>query len=266
MTLHSTLPASRIPRLVAAGWSRDLEVRGDLAGLDTAAPSVAIVGARAATRAAMDRAHRFAAHLARRGVLVVSGGALGIDGAAHRGALAGGGHTAVVLGSGVDVPYPKRHAALFEAIVARGGALISMFPAGTQPLRHTFPRRNPLIAALADCVIVVEADVRSGSLSTARAASELARPLGACPGSPGCARLLRSGAGVIETEADVDALLAGAPRRSRQLELAELDAVGQRVAEALQRGVRGVDAVVAETGLGVRDVLRAISSIEARMS
>ena len=90
----------------------------------------------------------------------MSGGAIGVDGAAHRGALAGGGRTTVVLGSGIDVLYPARHAPLFAAVVAAGGALVSMFPLGMQPTRATFPRRNSLIAALADSVIVVDADVR----------------------------------------------------------------------------------------------------------
>jgi DNA processing protein len=122
-------------------------------------PAVAIVGARAASRDAMDRAHALARHLAGRGVHVVSGGALGVDGAAHRGALAGGGATTVVLGGGLDVLYPPRHAPLFGEVVARGGTLAGLFPDGSEPLRAQFPQRNTLIAALADLVIVVEADV-----------------------------------------------------------------------------------------------------------
>jgi DNA processing protein len=191
----------------------------------------------------------------------VSGGALGIDGAAHRGALAGGGATCVVLGSGIDVSYPRRHAPMFEQIVGGGGALVSLLPPGTAPRPHTFPQRNPLIAALADLVIVVEADVRSGSLSTAAAATALGRVVCAWPGSRGCMRLLASGAHVVESIADLDRALAGAPR---MWETEPLDPEAARVREAIRGGAREIDAIVAETGLSVRAVLRALPLINAR--
>jgi DNA processing protein len=257
VTSRSTLQADQLPRLAAVGWRHVLHVCGDLAER----PSVAIVGARAASRTAMDRAFALASHLAGRGITVVSGGAIGVDAAAHRGALAGGGRTTVVLGSGVDVAYPLRNASLFAAVVDGGGALVSMFPVGTQPRRENFPRRNRLIAALADHTVVIEAAARSGSLSTARAARELGRPVGACGGSAGCDRLLADGAALVDTTDDLDALIAGTPRR-RVIDTAGLDDSARRVADALARGVRGVDAVALATGLGVRDVLRAISSIE----
>jgi DNA processing protein len=241
-------------RLAALGWTRTLHVRGTL----SEAPSVAIVGARAAGRLGMDRAHAAARHLADRGVRVVSGGALGIDGAAHRGALA---TTTVVLGSGVDVAYPARHAGLFDQIVAMGGALASLLPDGTQPRPGTFPQRNPLIAALADVVVVVEAQLRSGSLSTARAARELGRIVVAYPGSPGCDRLLATGAAIAETPGDVVSALAGSPRMPRAPET-ELDSELARVRRAAATGVRSVDALVDATGLPVRAVLRALPLIE----
>jgi DNA processing protein len=212
----------------------------------------------------MANAHALARHAASRGVHVVSGGALGIDGAAHRGALAaGGGRTTVVLGSGVDVAYPARHADLFERIVHEGGALVSLLPNGTHPLRGTFPARNPLIAALADVVLVVEADVRSGSLSTARAARALGRVLCAWPGSRGCERLIAGGAAVVEGPADLDAALAGAPRLRPA---PTLDPIAQEVARAIAAGARGVDAIIAATGLPVRAVLRALPAIELSCS
>ena len=255
------LPPDRLPpRVVAAGWRRALDVRGVV----SLGPAVAIVGARAATQQGMDRAHLLARHLAARGVQVVSGGALGIDAAAHRGALAGGGATVVVLGSGVDVLYPRRHAPLFEEILRAGGALVSMFPLGMQPRPHSFPARNPLIAALADAVIVIEADVRSGSLSTADAARKLGRPVAAWPGSRGAARLLARGAAIVESAADADAMLAGAPRFPAPAQL-ELDPIAARVAAALRAGARGVDGVVVATGLSVREVLRALPAIEGTL-
>jgi len=239
-------------RLFALALRPALEVRGRLAER----PAVAIVGARAASAAGMARAHALGRHLAARGVDVVSGGALGIDGAAHRGALAGGGATTVVLGSGIDVLYPQRHAALFEQIVASGGALVSMFPRGMAPRATTFPQRNPLIAALADIVIVVEAELASGSLGTARAARELGRVVCAHPGSAGCERLLASGAGVIEDDDDAIAALAGAPRQRT------LDPIAAQVIEAIAAGAVGIDGIVRATGLAVRSVLRVLPLID----
>jgi DNA processing protein len=239
--------------LTAAGIDRVLYLRGTFGAAET---SVAIVGARAASGAGMARAHALGRHFAKRGVHVVSGGALGIDGAAHRGALAGGGTTTVVLGSGIDVAYPARHAKMFEAVVASGGALVSLLPPGTEPKRYTFIERNPLIAALGSIVIVVEADVRSGSLSTAKAARELGRVVCAWPGSPGCECLLAGGAAIVESTGDADRALAGAPR-FREPPL--VDETTSRIARAIAAGARDVDAICHHTGLSVRAVLRALS-------
>ena len=186
---------------------------------------------------------------------VISGGALGIDGAAHRGALAGHGATTVVLGTGCDVAYPDRHATLFATIVARGGALVSLREDGAPPRRGSFLSRNPLIAALADVVVVVEADARSGSLSTARAARRFARTVVAWPGSRGCELLLASGAAVAEHEGDVDAALAGEPRMPSR------DPDEAAVRAALQAGARTVEQIVTETRLPVRVVLRALARL-----
>lgn len=243
-------------RLRALGVQHTLHVRGRLCE----ARAIAIVGARAATQRAMDHAHALARHLAGQGVQVVSGGALGIDGAAHRGALAAGGATTVVLGSGVDVAYPARHARLFDQIVASGGALVSMYPLGMQPRPGTFTKRNALISALADAVIVVEADLRSGSLSTAAAARKQGRALAASPGSPGCERLLATGAALVEGVEDVAALLAGRPRYPAPV---ELDETAAKVRDAIAAGVCGIDAIVRHTGLSVRAVLRALPQLES---
>lgn len=249
-------PKTPLPqRLVVSGWKREVFVRGSLHD----GPSIAIVGARAASRLAMDRAHTLARHLATRGVHVVSGGALGVDGSAHRGALAGGGTTTVVLGSGLDVAYPARHAPLFREVLARGGALVSMLPSTMQPLRSTFVQRNPLIAALADAVIVVEADVRSGSLSTAAAGKKLGRIVAAWPGSRGCDRLLARGAAIIESVDDVDRVLAGVPRFPAP---PVPDPIAMQVKAAIAAGAVGIDQIVEATGLSVRAVLRALPMLE----
>jgi len=242
-------------RLQALGWTRPIHLRGTLGD----GPAIAIVGARAATTVAMGRAHALARHLAGRGIDVVSGGALGIDGAAHRGALAGGGTTTVVLGSGVDVAYPARHAPLFAEVLARGGALVSVFPDGMQPRRSSFVQRNPLIAALADAVLVIEADVRSGSLSTAAAAAKLGRLVAAWPGSRGCDRLLARGAALVEGVEDLERILAGTPREHVPL---TLDPIATQVRDAILGGAKSVDAIVARTGLPVRAVLRVLPTLE----
>jgi DNA processing protein len=146
-------------------------------------------------------------------VVVISGLALGVDAAAHLGALDAGGCTVAVLGTGVDVIYPASHTQLAARIVDGGGALVSQFPAGTRPQRGNFPRRNWTIAALSDLVVVVEAGEGSGALITAEAALALDREVMAVPGSVfsplsvGCHQLLRDGAGLVQNARDVLATL-----------------------------------------------------------
>lgn len=243
-------------RVQALGWLRPVYLRGAPLGDQ---PAVAIVGARAATWSGMDRAHALARHLAQRGVHVVSGGAIGIDGAAHRGALAGQGTTTVVLGSGVDVMYPARHATLFCEVLAQRGSLAGLQPDGTQPRPGMFPQRNQLIAALADVIIVVEADLRSGSLSTAAAARGFGRIVAAVPGSRGCERLLAAGAAIIEQDGDAELALAGSPRHRPA---SAIDLIAQQVQDAIKNGAVGIEEIADRTGLTVRVVLRALPMIE----
>nr|NMF97088.1 DNA-protecting protein DprA [Aromatoleum toluolicum] len=184
-----------------------LYVKGDPALL--AGTALAIVGARSATPGGVANAQAFAEHLAGAGLTIVSGLALGIDAAAHRGALnQADGKTVAVIGTGADRVYPARHQALAREIAERG-VIVSELPLGTPALPHNFPRRNRLIAGLARGVLVVEAAVGSGSLITARLASECGREVFAIPGSihsplaRGCHRLIRDGAKLVETAADV---------------------------------------------------------------
>lgn len=183
------------------------------------APAVAVVGARAADPAAMRLSHALARHVGRLGGVVVSGGAVGVDTAAHVGALDAGAATTVVLGSGLDVPYPAQNRRLFADVVAGGGALVSMFPAGTPPLPRHFVARNRVIAALADLVVVVRASSTSGALHTARHARAFGRPLAAVPGSAGTDTLIAAGAAVVESPDDLDRALAGEARRPRRAAL-----------------------------------------------
>ena len=171
-------------------------------------PQLAIVGSRNPTAAGRATAFEFARTLGQCGLCITSGLAEGIDSAAHRGAIEGGGVTIAVTGCGLDVIYPKGHGALSREIAAHG-ALVSEFPLGTAPRRANFPRRNRIIAAASLGTLVVEAAQRSGSLITARLAGEFNRELFAIPGSihnplsRGCHELIRNGAKLTETAADI---------------------------------------------------------------
>jgi DNA processing protein len=183
-----------------------LVVRGDVDALS--ATSVAIVGSRAATRYGLDAAYQLARDLARAGVVVISGLALGIDGAAHRGALEAGGRTVAVLACGPDRIYPARHLGLARRIECQG-AVVSELPLGTHPLPWFFPLRNRLISGMASAVVIVEARERSGSLITAGHAANQGVDVFALPGpitaptSAGPNRLLREGAYIALEAADI---------------------------------------------------------------
>ena len=176
-------------------------------------PTVALVGSRNADTAAIRFTFSLAEALAARSVRIVSGGALGIDTAAHQGALSGGGHTISVIGSGFDFLYPSENENLFGKI-AEKGALVSEFDPPQPPTKWTFPKRNRIVAALADAVIVTQAQERSGALITARLAKELDVPVGAVPSTPGDPhnrgghKLLKAGAALVEDARDVFALLS----------------------------------------------------------
>ncbi len=171
-------------------------------------PSLAMVGSRHPTPQGQDNAHQFAAALSKAGLVIVSGLALGIDAAAHQGALACGGDSVAVIGTGNDRIYPARNRDLAIALAERG-CVISEFPLGTPVAAANFPRRNRLISGLARAVLVVEATVDSGSLITARLAAEQGREVCAIPGSihapqaRGCHKLIKQGAKLVETAEDV---------------------------------------------------------------
>jgi len=180
-------------------------------------PSLAIVGSRNATAQGVRNAEQFARAFSAAGLTIVSGMALGIDAAAHAGGLAGEGSTIAVLGTGVDVTYPRQNAALAQRI-AQSGLLLSEFALGSAGAAHHFPRRNRLISGLAQGCLVVEAALASGSLITARAAAEQGREVFAIPGSihsplaKGCHALLKQGAKLVESAEDVLAELTAFQR------------------------------------------------------
>ena len=213
--------------------------------------SVAIVGSRAATAYGSYVAAEFAASLAARGLAVISGGAFGIDAAAHRGALGADGVTVAVLAGGVDMPYPAAHTELFDAIAAQG-VIVSEWPPGLHVTRLRFLVRNRVIAALAAGTLVVEAGDRSGALNTARHARDLYRRLMAVPGpvtsdlSAGCHRVIRDWDGLLVTSAaDVAEHLAP---------IGQLEEAAGQVGEVNDRGdldsAKVLDALPARGGLG----------------
>ncbi|WP_137921104.1 DNA-processing protein DprA [Hydrogenophaga sp. 2FB] len=184
-----------------------LHVVGDVQALHHTR-RLAIVGSRNPTHQGAANALQFAQALSQAGVCVVSGMALGVDGAAHEGALQGGSPTVAVVGTGLDRAYPKRHLELARRI-ARQGAIVSEYLLGTPPLPENFPRRNRIIAGLSQGTLVVEAAVQSGSLITARLAAEQGREVFAIPGSihapqsRGCHALIRQGAKLVESAQDI---------------------------------------------------------------
>ena len=190
-----------------------LFVDGDPALLER--PQLAMVGSRRASRPGLDNATAFARSLAGGGFVITSGLALGIDGAAHQGALDVSGGTIAVLGTGLMRIYPRRHVGLAERIVAHGGALVSELPLDCAPHASNFPRRNRIISGLSLGVLVVEASLSSGSLITARLAAEQGREVYAIPGSihhpgaRGCHQLIRQGAALVESVDDILQALQG---------------------------------------------------------
>ena len=229
-----------------------------------ARPAVAIVGARSCSAYGAHVARKVARDLASAGLVVVSGLARGIDGEAHRGALAGGGPTLAVLGCGIDRDYPRAHADL-AARIARNGAVVSEYPPGTEPAPWRFPARNRVIAGLALATVVVEARTRSGALGTADFALELGREVFAVPGeitaalSAGTNDLLRQGATPLLSADDVLSALGieRTPPQPPPTSPAADDLYG-----LLADGAVGVDELVRASGRSSADVAAALVELE----
>lgn len=171
-------------------------------------PQLAVVGSRNASPMGLKNTHSFCYDMAKRGLTITSGMALGVDGKAHQAALDAGGKTIAVMGTGLDVVYPAKHKNLAHDI-AENGVLISEFPVGTKPNAHNFPRRNRIICGLSLGTLVIEAGVQSGTLITARQTMEINRPVMAIPGSihsplaKGCHLLIKQGAKLVESAEEI---------------------------------------------------------------
>lgn len=233
------------------------------------APAMAVVGSRNATAQGLENAERFAANLAQAGWTIVSGLALGIDTAAHRGALTGPGSTIAVIGTGADIVYPARNRDLAHRLAA-GGAIVTEFPLGTPPMAHHFPRRNRIISGLARGVLVVEAAAQSGSLITARLAAEQGREVFAIPGSihsplaKGCHRLIKEGAKLVESAQDILEELGagGAARHACPVGPAKPTAEPDPILDALGHDPALPDQIAVRTGLDIATISTRLLELE----
>ena len=251
------------------GWHAPLGVwvRGRLDALSGGSPSIALVGARAATGYGEHVAGEASAGLSDRGFVIVSGGAYGIDGMAHRTALASDGTTVAFLAGGIDRFYPMGHESLLTRIAAGNGAVISEVPCGTAPTKWRFLERNRLIAAASDATVVLEAGLRSGSINTAGHASALGRPLGAVPGpvtspaSAGCHRLFREYDAVCVVDAaQMAELVVGSPSPT-------LDGLGAGWAGVAETpdGIRVLDELSTRTPRELGEIVQRSGVVSSRV-
>lgn len=265
--------ASYPPRLAAVETPPDcLHLRGEL----PRGPLIAIVGTRHPTSGAERFATELAADLASRGFSVCSGGAIGIDTAAHRGCMRGGAPTLVIAPSSHDRPYPECNGPLFAEVVERGGAVLSSYPPGTPARRHQFFERNAVLAALSSVVVVIETALRGGARNAAKAARTLGRPVLVAPGAPwnpkatGCLHEIQKGATLLTSVKDV-LMALGAEERSSPIPCparapAEnstpvvgrrglaLDEAQHLVVSAIETGASHLDELCAASGLSVARV------------
>jgi len=251
-----------------------LYVKGELASSDERA--VAIVGTRAASEYGLGLTRDLGRGLAALGFTIVSGMARGIDGAAHEAALEAGGRTIAVLGSGVDVIYPREHEKLYQRISERG-AVISEFPIATPPLAFNFPARNRIISGLALGVVVVEATEKSGSLITAAQALEQGREVFAVPGAAGSSRsrgphrLIRQGAKLVERVEDVIEEIApqlatrfAAVEKAAPVVPPDLSAEGKQIFALVSDAPRHIDEVIEQSGMTPGKVSEILLDLEIR--
>ena len=242
-----------------------LYVKGRLELL--ARPSIAVVGSRNATPQGAANAEAFAHTLSEAGLTIVSGLALGIDAAAHRGGLAGTASSMAVLGTGVDIVYPARNRALAHELAERG-ALVSEYPLGTRPLAPNFPRRNRLISGLALGCLVVEAATDSGSLITARLAAEQGREVFAIPGSihsplaRGCHALIKQGAKLVEAAADILEELRLPPPLPAVADDTGAESPLRGVLAALGHDPCDLDTLASRAGLSIAETAALLTQLE----
>lgn len=269
-------PGNHVLTLADTGYPRQLlqipdpppllYVKGRLELLSN--PALAVVGSRHATAQGLANAETFARTFSDAGLTVISGLALGVDAAAHRGGLAGAASSVAVLGTGADIVYPARNRTLAHELAARG-ALVSEFPLGTRPLAANFPRRNRLISGLSLGCLVVEAAVDSGSLITARLATEQGREVFAIPGSihsplaKGCHALIKQGAKLAESARDIlEELRLPTPAQAASAGDAGIDPHARAVLDALGHDPCTQDTLAARCGKSVAETAALLTQLE----
>lgn len=248
-----------------------LYARGDISLLQQ--PQLAVVGARKASAAGLQCAFDLAAAVATTGLSVTSGLALGVDGAAHRGALAKGGKTIAVMATGIEQVYPQRHRSLADKILG-SGCLISEFPPGTPPLRRNFPKRNRIISGMTLGTLVIEAALPSGSLITATSAMEQGREVFALPwsishkGGAGCLKLLRDGAKLVQSLEDILEELGPLFTLQRDLllpageQITQGDECESKLFQLIGYEAISIDMLCATSGLPASELLAQLSQLE----
>lgn len=256
---HNLATISRPPKTLYA-----------LGNVIATSPAVAIVGTRKPTSYGTAITLELAEKLAKRGVVIISGLALGVDGTAHQGALNVGGRTIAVLASGVDLITPTSHRHLAEQILAKNGGILSEYEPGTPPLAHQFLERNRLVSGLADAVIVTEASAKSGTMNTVMHALEQGRDVYAVPGnitspsSAGCNKLIEQGATpIIDIDAFVERFVPSESLPKQQLLLAETQEE-QSILELIQAGISDADEIQKKTHLDAATFSTTLTMLELR--
>ncbi|MBU3020189.1 DNA-processing protein DprA [Aestuariibacter sp. A3R04] len=248
--------------------------KGDTALLSK--QQVAVVGSRRASPAGLQHAYDFSAQLAGSDIVVTSGLACGVDGAAHKGALSEQGHTIAFLGTGPDRTYPYRNRKLQERITQEGGLVASEFFPGTPPKRHHFPQRNRLIAAIAEGTLVVEATTKSGTLITANLAADMGRDVFAIPGSidnplyEGCHALIQQGAKLVTNAGEIAEELTGSfnavgiAQQTNAQKSEDQNLATDKLLDNVEFDVTSVDIITERSALPVSEVLAALLEYELR--
>ncbi|HET6747458.1 MAG TPA: DNA-processing protein DprA [Candidatus Saccharimonadales bacterium] len=245
---------------------KTLYYRGTLP--ETRLPSVAIVGTRKPSAYGKEIAHRLSTELAKEGIVIISGLALGIDGIAHRACLQTGGKTIAVLGNSVDHIYPRNHLGLAEQIIEQGGAVLSEYEPPTEARNYHFLERNRIVSGLADIVVIVEAAARSGTLNTASHAIEQGKHLFAVPGnitsplSSGCNALIRQGAQPLLSPRDIlDILLPQKTARQGALPLTS-SPLEAKIITLIEQGIRDGDEIQQQLGVSAQEFSQTLTLME----
>jgi DNA processing protein len=231
-------------------------------------PTVAIVGTRKPTAYGKEVAHQLAFELAKKGIVIVSGLALGTDAIVHRAALEAGGTTLAVLANSVDTIYPRNHAALAEAIIANGGAILSEYEPPTSARSYQFLARNRIVSGLSDAIIIVEAAARSGTLSTAMHALEQGKDLFVVPGnitsplSAGCNTLLKRGAYPVTCTQDILEVIAPQLLKTQTILPLGSTPLESKIIALLQTGIRDGDQLQEQSGVAPSEFSQAITLME----